>query len=174
MKNIVFISGSLRQDSWNTKLLQAFATELPEEVSVSWANIEWPLFNEDLEAADFPAAVRETKDAIESADAVVIATPEYNRAMTGVLKNAIDWISRPYGENSFAGKRVLVMSASLGGVAGACAYYNVVQSLTHLSAAIVADTEFMLGNAPEHFAADGSVDDATKAHIQDAVQKLLG
>lgn len=174
MQKIVLISGSLRKDSWNTKLLQAFATQLPEAATVDWANINWPLFSEDLEAEDFPAVVQKTKDAIAQADAVIIATPEYNRGMTGALKNAIDWLSRPYGKNSFAGKRVLVVSASPGGIAGACAYYQVVQSLTHLSAQLQADTEFMLGHVAEKFGDDGSLqDEATKEFIQDALQKLV-
>jgi chromate reductase len=174
MRNVVLISGSLREESWNTKILAAFSSAMPEGVHADWIDIAWPLFNEDLETESFPESVRAAKEKIAAAEAVIIATPEYNRSTPGVLKNALDWLSRPYGENSFAGKTVLVTSASLGAVSGACAYYNVVQVLTHLSADILHDTEFMVGHAADKFDDRGElIDEDTKRFITDAVQKLL-
>ena len=90
MKNILFISGSLGLESVNTKLLKAFESALPDSVSSSWGDIDLPLFNKDLEV-EFPEKAQELREAILSADVIIISTPEHNRGMPGVLKNAIDW-----------------------------------------------------------------------------------
>lgn len=173
MKKVLFISGSLRTGSLNTSLLQAFAHELPSTIEPVWADLQLPLFNEELEA-EYPAAATTLRDQIIAADAIVIATPEYNRAMSGALKNAIDWASRPYGKNAWAGKTVLVTSVSPGGIGGALATYQVKQSLLHLDAVVVGQPEFMVGHAGDKFADDGTlVDEATREHVVAALEKLL-
>jgi chromate reductase len=174
MKNILLISGSLRKKSTNTALLCAFETEIGARASVSWADIQLPLFNEELEA-DFPAGAEALRTLITQADAIIISTPEYNRAMSGALKNAIDWASRPYGENAWTGKRILVTSASPGGIAGAVANYQVKQSLLHLGAEVLGQPEFMVGGAFDKFSDTGELtDEPTKEHIATAVKTLLG
>jgi len=173
MKKILLISGSLREKSTNTALLRAFETELQEKATVTWGNIELPLFNEELEE-QFPTAAETLKQQILAADAVIIATPEYNRGMSGVLKNAIDWTSRPYGQSAWTGKKVLVVAASPGGIAGALAVYQVKQSLLHLDAQVFGQPEFMVGGAPQKFDEAGTLTDSvTKDQIVLTVELLL-
>ena len=174
MQNILFISGSLRADSFNTKLLRAFEKALPEGVKSAWGDISsLPLFNEELEA-NFPQSAILLKEQIVSADAVIISTPEYNRGMSGALKNAIDWISRPYGNNSWKEKRVLVTSVSPGALGGALALYQVKQSLLHLGAEVLGNPEFIVGSAQEKFSEEGILtDQKTQTFIGVALDILL-
>lgn len=173
MKKILLISGSLREKSFNTALLRAFENEFQDKAEVVWADMHLPLFNEDGEK-DFPADAETLKQQIVSADAVIVSTPEYNRGMSGVLKNAIDWTSRPYGKNAWTGKKVLVTSSSISGIAGALALYQVKQSLLHLNAQIIGQPEFMVGAAAEKFDETGALtDESTKKHVASAVQMLL-
>lgn len=172
MKHVLLISGSLRAESVNTGLLKAFANQSPSDVEISWANIHVPLFNEDLET-DFPAAATTLREQIVAADAIIIATPEYNRGMSGALKNAIDWASRPYGQNAWQGKRILVTAASPGGIAGALAVYQVKQSLLHLNAHVIGQPEFMVGGAFEKFTKGVLTDEKTKTYIDSAWSVLL-
>lgn len=172
MKHILFISGSLRIASINTALLKALEAALPEGYTSAWADIQLPLFNEELES-DFPAAAKTFRTQIQEADVVIIATPEYNRGMSGVLKNAIDWASRPYGENAWSGKRILVCSASPSGIGGALALYQVKQSLLHLDAHVIGQPEVMIGNASSKFDETGTLTDAdTKTFISEVVAAL--
>lgn len=172
MKNILFISGSLRAQSVNSSLLQAFAKALPEEHIATWADVNLPLFNEDLES-NFPLEAETLRQQILAADAIVIATPEYNRAMSGILKNAIDWASRPYGKNAWTGKRVLVTAASPGSIGGALALYQVKQSLLHLNADVIGQPEFMVAGAFEKFNEAGElIDEKTQEFINKAVTLL--
>lgn len=173
MKNILLLSGSLREGSVNTKLLKAFASEMHSDVIVEWGSIEMPLFNEDLEADSFPNEAQELKDKIAAADGIIIATPEYNRAVPGVLKNAIDWVSRPGGKNSWSGKSVLVTSASPGGISGAVAHYQLITILMHMGARPQTGVEFMLGQAFEKFDEKGVLtDEKTREYIQSALEKF--
>jgi chromate reductase, NAD(P)H dehydrogenase (quinone) len=116
MIKLVGISGSLRKASYNTALLQAAAEVLPPETELVMGQIrEIPLYDGDLEAAQgIPAAVTALKDLIASADGLIIATPEYNNSIPGVLKNAIDWLSRPPADiqRVFGDKPVAVIGAS--------------------------------------------------------------
>jgi chromate reductase, NAD(P)H dehydrogenase (quinone) len=173
MKHILFISGSLRKNgSINTALLRAFESYLPKEWTPLWATISLPLFNEELEN-NFPREAENFRQNILKADAIIIASPEYNRGVSGVLKNAIDWASRPYGKNAWEGKKVLVVSASPGGIGGALALYQVKQSLLHLGADVLGHPEFIVGNAYEKFKDDVLCDEKTKEKIKEALSKLL-
>lgn len=172
MKNILLISGSLRTDSVNSALLRAFAEHAPAEVSTVWADLNLPLFNEELES-DFPAAATTLREQVLAADAIIIATPEYNRGMSGTLKNAIDWASRPYGQNAWQGKRVLVVAASPGGIAGALAVYQVKQSLLYLNANVIGQPEFMVGGAFQKFTDGTLIDEKTKELIVAAWPQIL-
>jgi NAD(P)H-dependent FMN reductase len=119
MTTLVGISGSLRKDSYNTALLRAAAAMMPDGSKLVIGEIKnIPLYDGDLEAANgVPDVVGALKDAIAAADGLLIATPEYNNSMPGVLKNAIDWLSRPPADikRVFAGKPVALMGASPGG-----------------------------------------------------------
>jgi len=118
MTTIIGLSGSLREHSFNTALLRAANTMLPEGVTLIVATIHGiPLFNEDDEARGYPLAVQQLKELIASADGLLLSSPEYNNSIPGVLKNAIDWLSRPGVDipRIFGGKPVALMGASLGG-----------------------------------------------------------
>jgi chromate reductase len=125
MTKITVFVGSLRDKSFNLGLARAIEKVMPDGVEFIYADINLPLFNEDLER-DFPAKARALKDLVESSDGILFALPEYNRSVPGVLKNAIDWASRPFGTNSFKGKPVGVAGASLNvaGTAAAQAHFR--------------------------------------------------
>ena len=119
MSRIIGISGSLRRDSFNTALLRAAVELMPNGAELRIESIEGiPLYNGDMEAAEgIPQRVAELKRAIAEADGLLLSTPEYNNSIPGVLKNAVDWLSRPASDIKavFGGKRVAVMGASPGG-----------------------------------------------------------
>lgn len=116
---IIGLSGSLRQQSYNTSLLRAAATLMPEGSELIVKTIHGiPLFNEDDEdATGIPSAVAELKESIASADALLLSTPEYNNTLPGVFKNAVDWLSRPSEDigRIFGGRPVAIIGASPGG-----------------------------------------------------------
>jgi chromate reductase, NAD(P)H dehydrogenase (quinone) len=120
MATLIGISGSLRKGSYNTMLLNAASAMMPEgDELIRWNINGIPLYDGDLEAMEgIPTAVTELKDAITTADGLLIATPEYNNSMPGVLKNVIDWLSRPPADidRVFGEKPVAVIGASLGGL----------------------------------------------------------
>jgi len=131
MTKIAVLIGSLREASVNKKLAKTLESLAPNGTVFSYADLNLPLYNQELEA-DFPSSVQNLKDLIETADGVLIISPEYNRSFSGVLKNAIDWASRPWGNNSFKGKPAGIIGVSPGqtGTAQAQAHLrNVMQSL---------------------------------------------
>lgn len=131
--NILGFAGSLRKDSYNRALLQAALEFVPKDTKLEIFDLNGiPLFSQDLESS-VPEKVQEFKRKIKAADAILIVTPEYNYSMPGVLKNAIDWASRPHGDNSFENKPVAIMSASTGILGGARAQYHLRQSLVFLN-----------------------------------------
>lgn len=171
--NIIAISGSLRKGSYNTMLVKALAKLAPEGMHIELVEIgNLQLYNQDNEAA-FPAAAQELKDKIEKADGVIIATPEYNRSVPGTLKNAIDWASRPYGQNSFAGKPVLIMGVTVGQLGTAIAQGHLRQMLTYLDMQIIGQPELYFGPAKEIFDKEGNiVNDSTKELLAKALSIL--
>ena len=136
MEDIVKIlgfAGSLRKASYNRSLLRAAQELVPKDAQLEIFDLEgMPLFNQDLE--DQPTVkVQEFKAKIRAADAILIATPEYNYSIPGVLKNAIDCASRPYGDNAFEHKPVAIMGASIGMAGTARAQYHLRQSFVFLT-----------------------------------------
>jgi chromate reductase len=157
--NIIAISGSLRKDSFNTALLRNLQALAPADMSITIADIRGlPLYSQDDEGA-YPAVAQALKDKIASADGIIFATPEYNRSIPGVLKNAIDWVSRPYGQNSFAKKPVLVAGVSVGKIGTAIAQSHLRQILIHLDMQVIGQPEIYLGPAQELFDAEGNITD---------------
>ncbi len=152
-------------------LVRVIQELVPEGMTVEIAEIgNLPLYNQDLEAS-YPKEAQELKDKIRAADGVIIATPEYNRSVPGVLKNAIDWTSRPYGQSAWPGKVVAVVGASGGAIGTAVAQSHLKQILLHLDARVIGQPEFFLGGAVARFDKDGKLtDETTKEHIA----KLLG
>lgn len=173
--NILALSGSLRKDSFNTALLKNLQALAPAGTTIEIADISaLPLYNSDDEAS-FPASAQALKDKIEAADALIIATPEYNRSIPGVLKNAIDWASRPWGKNSFAGKKVLTAGVSVGKIGTAVAQSHLRQIMNYLDARVVGQPELYLGPTQGLFDEAGNIaDDATKQLLAKALVILCG
>jgi len=163
---ILGIPGSLRKQSFNHGALRAAQYLTPEGVTLDIFELSGiPVYNQDLDATP-PARVTAFKAAIRAADAILIATPEYNYSIPGVLKNAIDWASRPYGDSAWAGKPVAIMGASVGTLGTARAQYHLRQSMVSLNMFPLNQPEVMIANAGQRFDKDGNLtDDATKQFI---------
>lgn len=172
---IFAISGSLREGSYNAAALRAARDLAPRGVKFDIFDHlgEIPPFNEDTEGDPVDAVV-DLKRRIERADAVVIATPEYNYSVPGVLKNAIDWASRPYGKNSWAGKPVAVMGASIGMLGSARAQYHLRQMFVFLDMHPVNQPEVIIPMAADRFDDNGELtDDASKRFISELMENLV-
>jgi chromate reductase, NAD(P)H dehydrogenase (quinone) len=157
---VLAISGSLRRGSHNTELLRAAADLLPPSVELEIFDGLKAVepYDEDDDAGDGPAGARRLRDAIEAADAVLIATPEYNSSLPGQLKNAIDWASRPLRENALWGKSVAVVGASTG-MFGAVWSQAEARKALGASGARVVETDLPVGHADEAFTDDGRLAD---------------
>jgi chromate reductase, NAD(P)H dehydrogenase (quinone) len=171
---ILGIAGSLRRDSYNRATLRA-ATELaPEGASIDVFELDGlPGFNQD-EEQNPPAKVVELKRRIREADAILFVTPEYNYSVPGVLKNAIDWASRPYGDSAWNGKPAAIMGASIGAIGTARAQYHLRQMMVFLNMFPINQPEVMIGNASKRFDAQGNLtDEGTKEFIRQLLQSLV-
>lgn len=171
---ILGIAGSLRRDSYNRAALRAAIELCPEGASIESFDIEGiPGFNQD-EEQNPPPKVAELKKRIREADAILFVTPEYNYSVPGVLKNAIDWASRPYGDSAWNGKPAAIIGASIGVIGTARAQYHLRQMMVFLNMFPVNQPEVMIGNASERFDAQGKLtDDATKEFIRQLLQNLV-
>lgn len=172
--NIGVIIGSLRKDSWNRKLAHAVEKLMPAGFQFHYIRIDdLPLFSQDLEA-DYPPAARRLKQDIEAAQALLFVTPEYNRSMPGVLKNAIDLASRPWGTNSFAGKPAAVMGASIGAAGTALAQQHLRNSLVFVNVLVLAQPEVFIQAKDGLFDADGNIaKDDTRKFLQQFVERYV-
>jgi len=170
---ILGFAGSLREDSYNKALLRAAVALAPEGVQIEIFDLEGiPPFNQDLEEKP-PGKVKEFKALIRAADALLIASPEYNYGAPGILKNAIDWASRPYGDNVFDGKPVALMSASPGMLGGARAQYQIRQTLVALNMFVLNRPEVIVCFADEKIGGNGKVtDEETRQRIRKLVKSL--
>ena len=163
---VAVIVGSLRKDSFNRKAAYAIAALAPANLSFEFVEIgDLPLYDQDYDALNpQPAPYVAFRDKIKAADAVLFMTPEYNRSVPGVLKNAIDVGSRPWGQSVFNGKPAAVVSLSIGAIGGFGANNHLRQSLTFLNMPTLANPEMYVGGAGDMFAEDGSLkkDDTKK------------
>lgn len=175
-KQIVVLgfAGSLRKNSYNKALLQNAIGLMPRGTKLEIFDLEGiPPFNQDLETR-MPEKVKEFKAKIRAADAILIATPEYNYSMSGVLKNAIDWASRPYGDNAFENKPVAVMSASPGMLGGARAQYHLRQVLVSLNAHTINRPEVIVSLVNNKIDEKGRVtDEKTREKIRELLESLV-
>ena len=171
--NVVGIAGSLRTGSFNKSLLRAAAAAAPDGMKITVLSIDdIPVFNQDQEMS-LPPAVQKLKDAVKNADAVVIATPEYNYSVPGVLKNAIDWLSRPYGSNSLDAKPLALMGASSGMLGSARAQYHLRQILTGLNVHTLNRPEIIVPSAGEKFDKEGNLtDEKTRQKLGEMLTEL--
>jgi chromate reductase len=173
VRRVLCLPGSLRRDSWNRRLLQAAVIQAPAtlQLDIHDALSAVPLFDEDLEQREpaGPAGVQALRAAILAADGLIIATPEYNHAMPGVLKNALDWLSRdsPAGD-VLPGKPVAVLGASSGPWGTRLAQASLRQVLHTCGALVMPTPTLFMANAASRFDADGSLIDLA------AVQALQG
>jgi chromate reductase, NAD(P)H dehydrogenase (quinone) len=172
---ILAIGGSLRNGSYSRRLLQAAAAEATPEMGLhTWDGLAFvPPFNEDLEAAaPTPQAVADLIRAIEAADSVLIATPEYNGSVPGQLKNALDWASRPFRSNPLRGKRVAVIGASPS-PRGAASAQAELRNVLRVIGARVVGPEFAVPRVHERFDADGRLsDDAVRSRLRELLAEL--
>ena len=142
--NVLMVVGSLRKESFNRRLAGALAGLAPTHVGFSELRIDdVPLFNQDHEAKMPEAAVR-LKHAIENAHGILFVTPEYNRSIPGVMKNVIDWASRPYGKSSWKGKPAAIAGTSEGNVGTAAAQQHLRSILTILEMPVMGQPEIYL------------------------------
>lgn len=171
---ILGIAGSLRRQSFNRSALRAAGSLLPAGASLDTFEIDGiPGFNQDEESRP-PEKVVELKRRVRAADAILFVTPEYNYSVPGVLKNAIDWASRPYGDSAWAGKPVAVMGASIGIFGSARAQYHLRQMFVFLDMHPVNQPEVMIGNAAQRFDQEGNLtDEMSKKLIRQLLQNLF-
>jgi chromate reductase len=170
---ILGIAGSLRRASYNRAALRAAMQLVPQDTAVDIFELDGISgFNQD-EEQNPPPKVIELKRRIREADAILIVTPEYNYSIPGVLKNAIDWASRPYGDSAWNGKPVALMGASIGAIGTARAQYHLRQVFVFLNMFPINQPEVMISNAGERFDAGGNLtDETTKKLIRQLLQSL--
>lgn len=171
---IIGISGSLRAGSLNTALLRAAAEMLPAGAELEvFVPAGLPLYSGDLEA-NLPQSVAAFKQKIKDADAVLFASPEYNYSVSGVLKNAIDWASRPKGTNSFDGKPGAIMGVSNGRFGTARAYYDLYKISGGLNLLLMNYPQMLVATGTEKFDQNGKLTDAeTREKLQAFVNAFV-
>jgi len=172
--SILGFAGSLRKGSYNKAILRAALELTSPDAKLEIFDLEGiPPFNQDLETRP-PEKVKEFKKKIRASDAILIATPEYNYSIPGVLKNAIDWASRPYGDNAFDDKPVAVMGASISLLGTARAQYHLRQSFIFLNMRPLNFPEVMVSSAHERIDENGRlVHEETRKIIQELLQALV-
>ena len=155
--DVLGIAGSLRRASFNRYALRAAVELAPKGMTIDTFDLAGiPAFNQDDEQKP-PAVIRDLKARVRAADAILFVTPEYNYSIPGVLKNAIDWASRPYGDSAWKGKPAAIMGASGGVIGTARAQYHLRQCFVFLDMVAVNQPEVMIGNAAERFDASGTL-----------------
>jgi chromate reductase len=172
--HILGFAGSLRKQSYNKTILAVALELVPENTTLEIFDLEGiPPFNQDLELQP-PDKVKDFKAKIRAADAILIATPEYNYSIPGVLKNAIDWASRPYGDNAFDGKPVAMMGASIGMLGTARAQYHLRQSFVFLNMHPLNQPEVMVPFVQDKVDSHGRLtDEKTRKKIGELLDSLV-
>lgn len=173
MKNykIAVFVGSLRKESYNLKTAKALIAMAPDSLSLEIVDIaDLPLFNEDLEATPPKEWVR-LREQINAADGFLFLTPEYNRSVPAVLKNAVDVGSRPYGQNSWDGKPGAVISVSIGNISGFGANHHLRQTLVYVNVSTMAQPEAYIGAAADLFDDNGNLsNESTKDFLKNFLE----
>jgi chromate reductase len=168
------ISGSLRRESANTIVLRSLGEALADRVDFGVFPLnDVPLYDQDLDTETPPAAVQALRDAISGADGLVISTPEYNYGIPGVLKNALDWASRPYGQASLMDKPVLIVSASPAFTGGVRAQHQLMETLHGTASRVVVRPQTVIGAVHEKIADGRLTDQPTLDFLVQAADHLL-
>lgn len=174
LPRVVAISGSLRSGSFSTAILSSLASALKGQADVSVLTLnDVPMYNQDSDTDTPPAGVKALREAVKSADLVVIASPEFNYALPGVLKNALDWASRPYGQSAFIGKKTVFLTSSVAFTGGVRVQAQLREVLIALGAELVSGPEIVLGSIHEKIT-DGVVNAETLAFPLGVVKGALG
>ena len=172
--NIAVVVGSNRRASINRKLARALAKLADRKLAATFVRIDdLPMYNQDLEVP-LPASVARFKAEIEQADALQFVTPEHNRSMPAVLKNAIDWAARPYGRNSWAAKPAAIVGASPGAIGTAVAQQHLRQVLGNLGALVMGGEAYVAYKPGLIDDADGITDAGTRAFLQSFIDQFAG
>ena len=174
-KSILGISGSLRASSFNSALLRAAFECVGSDADVKIAEIgDLPHYNSELDRDDKPASVSRVIEQVQAASALLIATPEYNYSIPGVLKNAIDWVSRPAYQSPLAHKPTGILGASMSPVGSARAQSHLRQVLSGTVTPVFPYPDFLTGAAHTKFDAEGTLtDEATREHLAKYVSAFL-
>lgn len=170
---ILGISGSLRKASFSTALLNILAEKASPAIEIELVTLEEiPLYNEDLDQEPGIPAVANLKKAIAESDGVLIVTPEYNHGVPGVLKNALDWVSRPVFESCFKGKPVSIMTSSLAFTGGVRAQYQLRETLISMHAHLVMGPEVVVGGVHRNLVDEAYADKKGLAFMLKSLEKL--
>jgi chromate reductase len=171
--NITVIIGSLRRDSFNVKLAQGITRLAPTDVKFKLSEIgDLPLYNQDGDASQAPE-VKRLKSEIAACDGLLFVTPEYNRSIPGVLKNAIDHASRPYGQSAFAGKPAGVIGVSVGALGTAAAQQHLRNILAYLDVPTLGQPEAFIQVKEGLFGSDGSIGPASREFVQNWLNRYI-
>ena len=169
--DIAVIVGSLRKDSFNTKMAHGLAKLAPSDFKFTHVDIaSLPLYNQDDDANQAPA-VKAMKEQVKAAHGLLFLTPEYNRSIPGVLKNALDHGSRPYGQSAWGGKRAGIVGVSVGAIGTALAQQHLRNILAYLDVATLGQPEAFVQAKEGLFEADGSIGEASRKFMQSWMDK---
>ena len=168
------ISGSLRKASSNTAILKSMAEAVADRAVLDIFPLnDIPLYDQDIDIEPFPPAITAFREAIAAADGVVISSPEYNYGMSGVLKNALDWASRPYGKSRLTGKPVLTITASAASTGGVRAQTQLNETLTAIAALVVLRPQSVIGSALQKMTDGKFTDETSLKFLTAAIDDLL-
>jgi chromate reductase len=170
---LVGLPGSLRKTSFSRATLVGLRDNLPEKVALDILELQLPLYNEDDDRAGGPVDVRRFRTAIGNCDGVVIATPEYNHGIPGVLKNALDWASRPYGKSVLTNKPVLVISVSPAFTGGARAHAQVNETLLSIPAHPMGGPQVVIASIADKVKDGALVDEASLSFALASVRRMI-
>lgn len=168
------ISGSLRKGSTNTAVLQALATSIADRVTLDLFSIgDLPLYNQDIDVEPPVEPVAALRAAIGAADGIVISSPEYNYGMSGVLKNALDWASQPYGKSNLTGKPVLTITVSPASTGAVRAQSQLNETLTAIAALVVLRPQAVIGGVFQKMQDGRFIDQTSLSFLKAGIDDLL-
>jgi chromate reductase, NAD(P)H dehydrogenase (quinone) len=170
---LIGLPGSLRNASFSRATLVGLRNNLPDKVTLDILDLQLPLYNEDNDHLDGPTDVRRFRAVIADCDGVVIATPEYNHGIPGVLKNALDWASRPYGKSVLINKPVLVMSVSPAFTGGVRAHAQVNETLLSIPARLMGGAQVVIAGIADKVKDGALVDEASLSFALSSVRRMI-